>query len=157
MRTAFIKQYIASGCLPALLMLAALFQSGCTTVTGGRTLEVDTGDIEGVQYMPQEISRMLEALGYEWLPVHDPDIGHPVKVAEYQGQYRMLFQARDNTALRVEVHIRVAGNHTGLHFYEVDSKDLGAAARAHYRQLKQRLVLEFGADNVTDNHPLLAP
>ena len=88
---------------------------------------------------------------------HDPDIGHPVKVAEHNGQYRMLFQARDNTAIRVEVHIRVAGNHTGLHFYEVGNKNLGEPARAHYRKLKQRLVLEFGADNVTDNHPLLAP
>ena len=143
--------------IPALLMLAALLQSGCTTVTGGRTLDVDTGDLESVQNMPQEISRMLEALGYEWLTVHDPDIGHPVKVAEHNGQYRMLFQARDNTAIRVEVHIRVAGNHTGLHFYEVGNKNLGEPARAHYRKLKQRLVLEFGADNVTDNHPLLAP
>jgi hypothetical protein len=142
---------------PALLLLPLLLQSACTTVTGGRTLDVDTRDLEGVQYMPQEISRMLEALGYEWLPVHDPDIGHPVKVAEYQGQYRMLFQVRDNTAIRVEVHIRVTGNHTGLHFYEVGNRDLGEPAREHYRKLRQRLVLEFGADNVTEKHPLLAP
>ncbi|UCC55512.1 MAG: hypothetical protein JSU75_09105 [Gammaproteobacteria bacterium] len=157
MRPAFLIHCIASNCRPALLILAILFQTGCTTVTGGRTLDVDTRDLVGVQYMPQEISRMLEALGYEWLPVHDPDIGHPVKVAEYQGQYRMLFQARDNTAIRVEAHIRVAGNHTGLHFYEVGNRELGEAARGHYRKLKQRLVLEFGADNVTEKHPLLAP
>lgn len=138
-------------------MLATLFLSGCTSVTGGRTLDVDTGDLEGAQNMPQEISHMLEALGYESLAVHDPDIGHPVKIAEQNGQYRMLFQARDNPAIRVEVHIRVAGNHTGLHFYEVGSKEPGAAALQHYQKLKQRLVLEFGADNVTDNHPLLAP
>jgi hypothetical protein len=157
MQLPFVKQCIANGCLPALLMLAALLQSGCATVTGGRTLDVDTGNLEGVQNMPQEISRMLEALGYESLPVHDPDIGHPVKIAEQNGQYRMLFQARGNPAIRVEVHIRVAGNRTGLHFYEVGNKSLGESARQHYQQLKQRLVLEFGADNVTDNHPLLAP
>lgn len=148
---------VTRNCLSALLMLAALLLSGCAAVTGGRTLDVDTGDLEGAQNMPQEFSRMLEALGYESLAVHDPDIGHPVKIAEQNGQYRMLFQARDNPAIRVEVHIRVAGNHTGLHFYEVGSKQPGAAALQHYQTLKQRLVLEFGADNVTDNHPLLAP
>ena len=157
MQPAFLKQRIASGCLPVLLMLAALLQSGCAAVTGGRTLDVDTGHLEGAQYMPQEISRMLEALGYESLPVHDPDIGHPVKIAEQNGQYRMLFQARDYPAIRVEVHIQVVGNHTGLHFDEVGNKSLGEPARQRYQQLKQRLVLEFGADNVTDNHPLLAP
>jgi hypothetical protein len=157
MKPVLIKQYISSSLLPALLLLAALFLSGCTTVTGGRTLEVDTGDIESIQYLPQEISRMMESLGYDWLPVHDPDIGHPVKVAVINGQYRMLFQARDNTAIRVETHIRVAGHHTGLHFYEVGNKDPGEPALEHYRKLKQRLVLEFGADNVTDKHPLLAP
>jgi hypothetical protein len=107
--------------------------------------------------MPQEISRMLEALGYRSLTIHDPDIGHPVKIAGQHGQYRMLFEARDNPAIRIEVHIRVSGNHTGLHFYEVGNKSLGESARQRYQQLEQRLVLEFGADNVTDNHPLLAP
>lgn len=157
MQLTFIKRYIASGSLPALLVLAVLFQCGCATVTGGRTLEVDTGDIESIQNMPQEISRMLESLGYKWLPVHDPAIGHPVKVAEYNGQYRMLFQARNEPAIRVEVHIRVAGNHTGLHFYDTGNKELDASAQQRYHELKQRLVLEFGADNVTDNHPLLTP
>lgn len=148
---------VARNCLPALLVLTALLQSGCASVTGGRTLDVDTGNLEGAQNMPQEISRMLEALGYESLPVHDPDIGHPVKIAEQNGQYRMLFQARGNPAIRVEVHIRVAGNHTGLHFYEIGNKEPGTAALQQYQKLKQRLVLEFGADNVTDKHPLLAP
>jgi hypothetical protein len=138
-------------------MLTSLVTSGCTTVTGGRTLNVDTGNLESIQYLPQEISRMLEALGYRSLTIHDPDIGHPVKIAEHNGQYRMLFQARDNPAIRIEVHIRVTGNHTGLHFYEVGNKSLGEPARQRYQQLKQRLVLEFGADNVTDNYPLLAP
>jgi len=157
MQLAFVKQSIANGCLPALLMLAALLQSGCASVTGGRTVDVDTGNLEGAQNMPQEISRMLESLGYESLPVHDPDIGHPVKIAEQNGQYRMLFQARANPAIRVEVHIRVAGNHTGLHFYDTGNKEPGAAALQYYQKLKQRLVFEFGADNVTDKHPLLAP
>ena len=153
----YTKPSIAT-CYPsALLMLLVLPQFGCTTVTGGRTLKVDTGNIESIQSMPQEISRMLESLGYDWLPVHDPDIGHPVQVAEHNGQYRMLFQLRDDPKIRVEVHTRVAGNHTGLHFYDTGNKELDASARQRYHELKQRLILEFGADNVTDRHPLLAP
>ncbi|MFV1973800.1 MAG: hypothetical protein ACC648_08780 [Thiohalobacterales bacterium] len=143
--------------LPALLIVAALLQSGCGTITGGRTLDIDTADIEGIQYMPEEISRMMDSLGYDWLPVHDPNIGHPVKVAEINGQYRMLFQACDNPAIRVEAHIRIAGNHTGLHFYEAGNKNPGEPAQQRYQKLRGRLVFEFGADNVTDNHPLLAP
>jgi hypothetical protein len=157
MQAIFTKPSIANGCLPALLVLTGLMLAGCMTITGGRTLAIDTGDLESVQYMPQEISRMMDSLGYDWLPVHDPNIGHPVKIAEINKQYRMLFQARDNEAIRVEAHIQVAGNHTGLHFYEVGNKSLGEPAQQHYQKLKERLVLEFGADNVTDNHPLLAP
>ncbi len=143
--------------LPALLIVAALLQSGCGTITGGGTLDIDTADIEGTQYMPEEISRMMDSLGYDWLPVHDPNIGHPVKVAEINGQYRTLFQACDNPAIRVEVHIRIAGNHTGLYFYEAGNKNPGEPAQQRYQKHRERLVFEFGADNITDNHPLLAP
>jgi len=157
MPSTFIKHYNTGSSLPALLILTALFQFGCATVTGGRTLDVDTGGIESVQSMPQEISRLLDELGYQWLPVHDPDIGQPIKVAEINGQYRMLFQARDNPAIRIEVHIRETGQYTGLHFYDTGNKQLDAAAQQQYRKLRDRLVLEFGPNHVTDTHPLLTP
>jgi hypothetical protein len=148
---------VTPGYLRLVLLVAAVFNFSCTAITGGRTLEVDTRNIEGAQYQPQEISRMLESLGYQWLPVHAPDIGHPVKVAERNGQYRMLFQAKAVPAIRVEVHIRLNGNTLGLHVYETGNKELSEPATRYYHELRQRLVLEYGMDNVTDKHPLLAP
>jgi hypothetical protein len=140
-----------------MLFMTAMLHSGCSGITSGRTLKVDTRDLEGPQYQPQEVSRMFESLGYQWLPVHDPDIGHSVKAAQRDGQYRMLFQAKAVPAIRVEVHIRVDGDTLGLHLRETGSKELSDQGIQLYRELRRRLELEYGADNVTDKHPLLTP
>lgn len=140
-----------------LTVVTAVFYTGCADITGGRTLEASTRGLEGAQYQPQEVLRMLESLGYQWLPVHDPDSGHPVRVAEIDDQYRMLLQSRTVPSVRVEVHIRVNGNTLGLHLYETGNRELSDRGKQLYRELRQRLVLEYGADNITENHPLLTP
>jgi hypothetical protein len=89
--------------------------------------------------------------------VHDPDVGHPVKVAETNGQYRMLFQSRAVPAVRVAVHIRVNGNTLGMHIYETGRSGLGDQGMRLYRELRQRLEFEYGADKVTESLPLLSP
>ena len=38
---------------------------------------------------------MLDELGYDWIPIHDPAIRQPAQVAMQYGQYRMQFQAKD--------------------------------------------------------------
>lgn len=139
------------------VLLAALigFASGCST-TGAAILKIDTGDLVGVQYMPQEISRMLDDLGYDWIPVYDPAIRQPVKVAEQYGQYRMRFQARDRSDIRIDVHIRITGNTTTLRFHEVAAKDATSVSEKYYRKLRDRLVLEFGPENVSGGPSILS-
>lgn len=140
-----------------LFIMSAILHAGCASITDGRTLKVSTQDLEDSQYQPQEVSRMLESLGYQWLPVHDPDLGHPAKVAEINGQYRMLFQARAVPAIHVEVNIRVNGDTLGLHVYETGHQGLSERAMHYYHELKRRLVIEYGPDNVSDSSALLTP
>ena len=70
---------------------STLLLQGCTT-TGGETLDIYPQNVVARQSMPDEIAEMLSALGYDWLPVSDPHVRHRVKVAEQDGEYRMLFQ-----------------------------------------------------------------
>ena len=138
------------------LCIALVAAGGCAT-TGHDTLLIKTAEAASTQNLPEEFTRMLEALGYEWVPVTDPDIGHRVKVATVHGEYRMRFRARDAAGIQIDVHIRKDGGSAGLHFTQDGGETLDAGARRRYLQLRERLEFEFGDDNVVDNRPLLAP
>ena len=139
----------------ALFTLLALVPGHATA--DDKILKIDPRHVVGVQDMRSEITSMLEGLGYERLPLRDPSTGQPVQVAEEYGQYRMLFRAADNVSVQIEVHIRKTDNMTGLHFSVVGNDQPGAAALDYYRKLKDRAVLEFGADNVSDKHSFTTP
>jgi hypothetical protein len=141
--------------VPIRITVLALV-TGCTA-TGSHTLLVKTQEAANSQYLPDEFERLLDSLGYEWLPVTDPDIGHPVRVATIYREYRMKFRARDASGILIDVPIRQDGQSAGLHFYQNDNNSLGAAAVRRYQQLRERLELEFGSSRVIDKRPLLAP
>ena len=126
-------------------------------LAGDKTLKIDPRHVEGFQDMRSEITSMLEILGYEQLPLRDPSTGQPVNVAEEHGHYRMLFRAADNGAVQVEVHIRINDNMTGLHFSEVGADQPSDTALEYFRKLEDRVVLEFGGDNVSDKHSFTTP
>ena len=69
----------------------------------------------------------------------------------------MRFQFRKNTSIQVKVHIVIGNGAIGLHIYQPGSKVLDSAATQQYDKLKQRLVLQYGADYVSDSNPLFAP
>ena len=139
-----------------ILPVVLTVPGGCATI-GGDTLLVMTSRAAGTEYLPDEFERLLDSLGYEWVPVTDPDIGHPVKVATIYGEYRMRFQARDATGIKVDVHIRQDGQSASLHVTQDGRDSLDADATQHRLQLRERLEFEFGAGNVSENRPLLAP
>jgi hypothetical protein len=142
---------------PFIALISALgLGSGCTA-TGSNTLLVMTREAANSQYLPDEFERLLDSLGYEWVPVTDPDIGHPVKIATIYSEYRMQFRSRDAPGIRIDVHIRQDGQSAGLHFYQNDNKSLDAAAARRYQQLRERLELEFGSSHVVDNRTLMTP
>jgi hypothetical protein len=138
-----------------LLGIFALLLTGCASP--GATLHVKPRHDAGIQYAPGEISGIMEILGYRQLPVVDPDTRQPVLVATDDSEYRLLFQHKENTSIRVDVHIIIGNGNIGLHLYQPDSEILDATAKQQYELLRQRLVLQYGAEHVSDRHPLLAP
>ena len=141
--------------LRCLLPLLLLLLAGCASP--GATLKVKPRHDVGVQYSPQEISTMMDILGYEQLPVIDLDTQQPVAVATSYGEYRFLFQYRDNPDIRVDVHIVIGNGNIGLHLYQPGREDLDHAAMQQYDRLRQRLELQYGAEYVSDSHPAFAP
>jgi len=135
----------------ALGVLMSLCVPGCAT-TGGQSMMIDTRQVPAVQYMPGEITAMLEDLGYR--PIPDPD---PVKTAERYAEYRMQFKARDAANVRIDVHIKMVNSVTGLHLYQVGEKGPMPVTAKRYHELRKRIELQFGAENVSDKRPFLTP
>lgn len=129
----------------------SLWVTACAT-NGSHSLMIDARQVPAVQYMPGEITAMLEDLGYQLIP--DPD---PIKSAERYAEYRLQFKARDAADIRIDVHIKMVTNVTGLHLYQRGEKEPTAETAERYRQLKKRVERQFGAENVSDTHPFLTP
>jgi hypothetical protein len=142
--------------LAVLLGAILLFLPGYAA-SGDMVLKISPGDDAAIQYMPAEITAMLEDLGYEWVPVHDSAEGHDVKVAQLYGQYRMQFRASDGAAITIDVHMRISDNVTGLYFHEPGDASSTASSQARYLKLRDRISLEFGANNVSEGHSFLTP
>lgn len=135
----------------ALSGLMCLWLAGCAT-TDGQSLMIDARQVPAVQYMPGEITAMLEDLGYQLIP--DPD---PLKSAQRYAEYRMRFKARDAASTRIDVHIKMVNNVTGLHLYQLGENGPMPATTERYRELRSRVELHFGAEKVSDKHPFLTP
>ena len=138
-----------------LLTVFVLLLAGCASP--GATLQVKPRHDTGIQYSPQEITGIMEILGYEQLRVLDTDTQRSVPVATNDGEYRLLFQYKDNTSIHVDVRIIMGNGNIGLHLYQPGRDNLDEAAIQQYERLRQRLTLQYGAEFVSDRHPALAP
>jgi hypothetical protein len=133
---------------PLLLGAFVVFSSGCAS-TGGETIEIDMRHVAGRQHMPDELSDMLRDLGYDWVPIPDPDSRLAVKTVQQDGEYRMRFEQSAGGQVRIDVRIRQKDGFTHLHFYDPANQALNASSMALLRELQQRVALEFGAANVS--------
>ena len=131
-----------------LLAALALILPGCAT-SGGETLKIDTRNVVGVQYMPDELTRMLRELGYQWIPIVDPEIEREVKTVQKQGYYSMRFELVETGQVRIDARMRVQDGFTRLHFYEPGSQTLSPSAMDLFQELQKRAWLEFGQTNVS--------
>lgn len=90
----------------------------------------------------------MSELGYKHLYLLNPETGQPASVVENYGEYRMLFAASDDSELKLSVRIDEQGGKSRLTLYREGEKDLDHRATARYQALVDRLVLDFGQDNV---------
>ena len=123
------------------LLAICVLLAGCASP--GATLQVKPRHDAGIQYSPQEVL--------------DPDTQRSVAIATKYGEYRLLFQHKDNTSIHVSVRIVMGNGNIGLHLYQPGRDDLDDAAIQQYERLRQRLILQYGAEHVSDRHSALAP
>lgn len=116
---------------------------------GGETLRIDTRQVLSVQSMPKELGRVLEALGYQWRMIADPETGQPVKSAQKYDYYILEYQYRENTQVRIDLQIKIIDGSTRLRFYELDRQTLSPASRQLLQKLRERLEFEFGSESVS--------
>jgi hypothetical protein len=146
------RQHLAAAFLCIMVLCMPGYAAG-----SGKVLKIDPRDVTDIQYMPVEIASMMEDLGYEWMPVHDRAVGHGLEVAQQNGQYRMKFQASDDAAVTIDVHIRISDNVTGFYFHDAGSDSRDESSQSRYRKLRERMELEYGADNVSEGHSFFTP
>jgi hypothetical protein len=132
-------------------LVCTLLLLGCASP--GATLKVTPQQEAGIQYSPQEISRMMDILGYQRLLTRDPDIGKSVAIATADGEYRMSFQFREDASVQVAAYIVIGNGAIRLHIYQNGSETLDSTATQQYEKLRERLVLQYGAEHVSAGHP----
>lgn len=131
-----------------LLAVFVSLLSGCAG-SGGATLKIEAQHVVGRQHMPDELTDMLRDLGYDWIPISDPNFVSPVKTAQQDGDYRMRFEFVETKQVRIDARIRRLDGFTRLHFYEPGSPTLSASSKQLLQKLERRAVMEFGQANVS--------
>jgi hypothetical protein len=134
-----------------IMLVCALMLVGCASP--GATLKVRPQKEAGIQYSPQEISRMMDILGYQRLLTRDPDTDKSVAIATGDGEYLMSFQFREDTSIQVAAYIVIGNGTIRLHIYQSGSETLDSTATEQYEILRQRLILQYGAEHVSVGHP----
>jgi hypothetical protein len=130
--------------LLVMLLAGLLLSAGCAT-RSGESLVIDTRDVVGVRFMPDELADMLQGLGYNWIPILDPAIRQDVKMFRQDGEYHMRFEYRETRQVRIDARMRSQDGFTRLHFYEPGSETLSPSSTALFKQLQERAALQFGA------------
>ncbi|MDH3970726.1 MAG: hypothetical protein OEU63_01010, partial [Gammaproteobacteria bacterium] len=103
-----------------IMLVCALLLVGCASP--GATLKVRPQKEAGIQYSPQEISRMMDILGYQRLLTRDPDTGKSVAIATGDGEYLMSFQLREDNSIQVAAYIVIGNGAIRLHIFQTGSE-----------------------------------
>jgi hypothetical protein len=123
-------------------LMVFLLLAGCAS-SGGQSLTLDTRQVPAVEYLPDEVTAMLEDLGYEVMPE-----SRAQRLAQSFDDYKLQFKARDADNIRVDVDFRLTDKLTRMHLYNANEKTPSAATLQRYNALKQRVQREFGVDSV---------
>ena len=125
-----------------LYAVMILLMSACVA-SGGQRLTLDTRDVPAVEYLPDEVTLMLEDLGYEELPE-----SRAQRMAQSFDDYKLQFKARDVENIHVDVDFKLIDKLTRMHLYNIDEKTPSAATIQRFDALKRRVQRQFGVDSV---------
>jgi hypothetical protein len=132
--------------IPVVLLLGVILTAACAP-SAGRMIRIEApGDF--VQNPLWKFKNLMSELGYRPLDLLNPETGQPATVVEEYGEYRMLFSAIDDTDIKVSMRINEQSGKSKLILYREGEKDLDNRAMERYQVLRDRLVLDFGRDNV---------
>jgi hypothetical protein len=123
-------------------LMVFLLLAGCAS-SGGQRLTLDTRQVSAVEYLPDEVTAMLEDLGYEVMP--EPKTQ---RLAQSFENYKLQFKARDAENIRVDVDFKLNEKLTRMLLYTTNEKTPSAATLQRYQLLKARLQQEFGVDSI---------
>ena len=124
-------------CAAMVLLLSACAGSG------GQSLTLDTSNVPAVQYLPGEVTSLLDDLGYEVLAGTDAE-----RLARSYDDDKMRFMARDDANIRVEIDFMLNKKLTLIHLYNISEKTPSDTTVQRYNALKLRVQQEFGVDSV---------
>ncbi len=144
----------------SVLALLGLLMAGCNSVgnLGYRTIQIKGSPI-GIQFVPRQIDRTLEDLGYqrqevrEYIPGYG-DTEDSVSVAETgmliesSVDYRMVFKANDLPDLLVSVRILKRSGSINIGLREGGSKQLSPAGLRKRDAIAAKLGNLYGPENV---------
>ena len=134
--------------VPALVLVVSLL-SACAT-TGGEQIYIEAGNDPAAAFAPDELELVLSDHGFHWVPLVDPDTDQPAKALSDEGALKMRFQHSEQRRLFVDLNFQDRRGLLSLHFFNTESSELSQGAMDIVRKLRQRLVLEFGPENVSD-------
>jgi len=142
-----------------LLLCLTLAACGMASNMKYRTIRIDAGKI-GVQFMPRQVSRVLEdQLNYRRMvatavipqygdQANNSDATETAMLIDSQVDFRMVFRSLDMPDLQVQVRIVKSTGTINMGVVELGSSSLSAAGEAKARELVETFGNLYGPENL---------
>jgi len=140
-----------------LFLTAILAAQAVIAGSDSRILKIDPNPVIGTTNMPDEMRAMFHALGYESQYLVDPESHLRVETTMQDEQFRMRFVPGHAPGIRVDVHIRILDNVTGLHIERTSDETPASVFEAEFDRIRERAEAEFGPKQVKESGWLFSP
>lgn len=142
------RKLIDKACLVVTCLLMIVSAIGCS-IPGQKDLHIETGSI-GTQFRTDQMERIFSGLGYQQEMLRSPVTGVVDERVDDGPWIILMFNAKESPAVRSKVWVNRDTGLIKLYFREEGSGGFSSDALDLYRDLKNRLEKEFGADQVRE-------
>lgn len=136
--------------LPArtAIILLVIAVTACS-VPGQKDMHIETGSI-GTQFRTSQMERIFSELDYQQETLRSPVTGVFDERVDDGPWIILLFSSKKLTTVRAKVWINRESGLIKMYFRTEGSRKLSPEALALFKKLKDRMNLEFGADQVKE-------